>query len=254
MSGGRNCAEYRQCEEPCGKEHSRDQRKPARCCSGVFVNHSTWCTHEVLYLGFIRCKRCGWWFQRKRRATGWLLGGLDAAVQRTRRRASVPVFGVSAAISNTFVVAVHRRRLGKSPPNALATYDDDVIACGATRRAATAKSVRRCGGHDLRRRAGATARRHICPRCALRVSFEVLLRATANNSYRTKPASEMAALEKRSNECRKVSERKESGRKSVPCALPLLAPSLRSRQLSRAPLNAVSHPGLLLSLVRRARN
>src|SRR5438105_11395933 len=48
--GVRNCPEYRHREESRGKEHSRDQRKPARCRSTIFVNHTSCSTHEALYL------------------------------------------------------------------------------------------------------------------------------------------------------------------------------------------------------------
>src|SRR6266404_1012336 len=50
VGGVRNCPECRHCEESRRKEYSRDQRKPARCCSAVFVSHTSCSTHEALYL------------------------------------------------------------------------------------------------------------------------------------------------------------------------------------------------------------
>ena len=34
-------SEHRECEESCRQQHSRNQRKPAQCCSDAFVNHTT---------------------------------------------------------------------------------------------------------------------------------------------------------------------------------------------------------------------
>jgi hypothetical protein len=62
-----------------------------------------------------------------------IAGGLDAAVQRELGVVpNFPVSEVSAAISKTFVVIVHRGRLGKSAPNAFPKHNDKVIS-GARR-------------------------------------------------------------------------------------------------------------------------